>query len=169
MRVRVRPAWITVLVILLAALAGGCASTSLTNQWKNPDYADGPMRRMMVVGVSQHPSVRRSFEDVFAAKLNAAGVDAIPSYYLIREEGEVDQAVLESAVQKAGADGVLITPSFEGGVTGQLRYQLLDPDVAPIGMSLLGGGTFTTLRANFEGLLAIDRHRPAQCRRRMDR
>ncbi len=143
MRVRVRPAWITVLVILLAALAGGCASTSLTNQWKNPDYADGPMRRMMVVGVSQHPSVRRSFEDEFAAKLNAAGVDAIPSYYLIREEGEVDQAVLESAVQKAGADGVLIARL----VKREQRAQAIHGSYSPVGVY---GGYHTAWMSAYE-------------------
>ena len=97
-----------VLVFLLAALLGGCASTSLVNQWKSPDYTGGPIRKIVVVGVSQQPSVRRSFEDEFAAKLNAAGVEAIPSYTVIPQDGKVDQAVLESAVQKAGADGVLI-------------------------------------------------------------
>jgi len=97
-----------ILVVLLAALLGGCASTSLVNQWKSPEYTGGPIRKVMVVGVSRQPSVRRSFEDEFAAKLKAAGVEAIPSYTVIREEGKVDQAVLEAAVRKAGADGVMI-------------------------------------------------------------
>jgi hypothetical protein len=97
-----------IFVFLLAVLLGGCASTSLVNQWKSADYTGGPIRKVMVVGVNAQPSVRRSFEDEFAAKLNAAGVEAIPSYTVIREDGKVDQAVLESAVQKAGADGVLI-------------------------------------------------------------
>jgi len=94
---------------LTALLLGGCASTSLVNQWKAPDYTGGPMRKVLVVGVTKQPSLRRVFEDEFAARLEAAGVNAVPSYTVIKEDGQADEAVLESAVQGLGADGVLVT------------------------------------------------------------
>jgi hypothetical protein len=96
-------------LLLLAVLLGACASTSLVNQWKSPDYSGGPVRKVMVVGVAKQPSVRRVFEDEFAAKLKAAGVEAIPSYTQIGEDAQADPAVIESIVAKLGADGVLIT------------------------------------------------------------
>jgi hypothetical protein len=101
-----RPAGATLLV---AALLGACASTSLVNQWKSPDYSGGPVRKVMVVGVAKQPSTRRVFEDEFAAKLKAAGVEAIPSYTQISEDGQADPAVIEPIVGKLGVDGVLIT------------------------------------------------------------
>jgi hypothetical protein len=67
------------------------------------------MRKVIVVGVTKQPSVRRVFEDEFASKLKAAGVEAIPSYTHISEDGQADPVALESAVGKLGLDGVLVT------------------------------------------------------------
>jgi hypothetical protein len=96
-------------LILVAVLLGACASTSLVNEWKSPDATGAPLRKVMVVGITKQPSVRRVFEDEFVARLQAAGVAAIPSYSVIGEDGQVDKPQLESAVTKVGADGVLIT------------------------------------------------------------
>jgi hypothetical protein len=97
--------------LLLAAgvLLAACASTSLVNQWKSPEHTGAPLRKVLVVGVSEQPSVRRVFEDEFASRLTAAGVSAVPSYTRIKEDGQAEQAVLEQAVQDLGADGVLVT------------------------------------------------------------
>jgi hypothetical protein len=100
--------WLAAAALTLLLL-GGCASTSLVNQWKAPDYVTGPMRKVMVVGVTKQPSVRRVFEDEFSTRLKAAGVEAVPSYTVIKEDGQADEAVLENAVQGLGADGVLVT------------------------------------------------------------
>jgi hypothetical protein len=90
-------------------LLGACASTSLVNQWKSPEFSGPPLRKVLVVGVTQQPSVRRVFEDEFAAALRAAGVEAVPSYTIIAEDGRAEQALLEQAVEEQGADGVLVT------------------------------------------------------------
>ncbi len=97
--------WCSVLLCLAVA---GCASTSLVNEWQSPDAAPA-MRKVLVVGVTNQSSVRRVFEDEFAAQLRAAGVEAVPSYSLLPEDGQAEQAVLEAAVHDAGADAVLVT------------------------------------------------------------
>jgi len=105
---RLAHAAISCLLMGLLALAG-CASTSLTNQWKNPAYGGPAIKKVLVVGVTKQPAPRRIFEDEFAVALKAAGVDAIPSYTLITQDGQADEAALREAVKKAGADGVLVT------------------------------------------------------------
>jgi hypothetical protein len=90
-------------------LAGACASTSLVNQWKSPDFSGPPLRKVLVVGVSTQPSLRRVFEDEFAASLRTAGVQAVQSYTVITQDGQADQAVLEKAVRGLEADAVLVT------------------------------------------------------------
>lgn len=97
-----------ILVVLCLTFAG-CASTSLVNQWKSPEHTGPALRKVLVVGVTTQPSVRRVFEDEFAAQLRAAGVEAIPSYGVITQDGQAEEAVLEKAVQDLGADGVLVT------------------------------------------------------------
>jgi len=89
--------------------AAGCSSTRLVNHWENPQYAPARFNRVMVVGVSRQASVRRTFEDAFVARLKAEGVDAVPSYVLAPEDGQVDETRLQQAIRQANADGVLMT------------------------------------------------------------
>ena len=100
------------LVLALASAAlllGACASTSLVNQWKSPEFTGPPLRKVLVVGVTKQPSVRRVFEDEFSAALRAAGVQAVQSYTVIHQDGQAEQSVLEQAVAKVGADAVMVT------------------------------------------------------------
>lgn len=94
---------------LLAALLAACASTSIVEQWQSPDYKGGPFRRLLVVGVTKEATVRRIFEDEFVRQLRARGTDAVASYTLIPEDGQVERPRLERAVKESGADGVVIT------------------------------------------------------------
>lgn len=100
---------VPLLLLAAALLLGGCASTSLVNQWKSPDFTGPPLRKVLVVGVTKQPSVRRVFEDEFAAALRAAGVQAVQSYTVIAQDGQAEQPVLEQAVAQVGADAVMVT------------------------------------------------------------
>jgi len=98
--------------VLLAALCG-CATTELTNTWKDPQYRGGPVKKIMVVGISNQASARRTFEDAFAEILKANGVEAVPSYTVVPEDGQMAEDKLRTAVEQSGADGVLITRMVE--------------------------------------------------------
>lgn len=94
--------------ILLALIVAGCAATNpIVSEWRNPAYASGSFRRIMVGGLGGDTSVRRNFEDEFVAQLRTAGVDALPSYRLIPENEKIDEAKLKEAAQKAGVDALL--------------------------------------------------------------
>lgn len=97
-----------VFLLIVALIAAGCASTTLTNSWRAPDYS-GAMSSLVVVGVSKQASVRRVFEDEFAAQLRLQGVRAVPSYTLVPEDGPIDKDVLRNAVDSTNADAVIIT------------------------------------------------------------
>lgn len=97
------------LLALIALLLGGCASTTLSNSWVNPDYKEPPLKKVMVVGVSSQPALRRTFEDELVKELKAAGVEAVASYNFIPEDGKAEEARVSKAVKDAGVQGVLIT------------------------------------------------------------
>jgi Domain of unknown function (DUF4136) len=90
-------------------LATGCGSSSVVQQWSSPDYVAPRFERIMVIGITRQASMRRAFEDEFVAKLNAMGVDAVPSYRFIAEDGPVEEARLHEAVKQAGADATITT------------------------------------------------------------
>jgi hypothetical protein len=95
--------------VLALALMGCAASSKIVNQWVSPDYGSPRFKRILVLGVSKQPSLRRTFEDAFVAKLKVEGVDAVPSYGYVAEDGEVAEARLQAAVSQADADSALIT------------------------------------------------------------
>ena len=93
------------LVVVLA----GCASTTLTSVWTDPGYAGGAFRKVFVIGLSSKDVTgRRLFEDIMAAKLQAAGVQAVPGWQHLRGDGQADESGLQAAVAQTGADAVLM-------------------------------------------------------------
>ena len=96
-------------IVLAALLLGGCAATQIVNQWSNPSYPTASFKRIIVIGVSKQPSIRRTFEDEVVARLKAAGTDAVAGYEFIPEDGQVEESRLARAVKQAGADAVITT------------------------------------------------------------
>ena len=99
--------WLTIGLAIVLTACG--ASTKIVNQWVQPDYTAHSFRKIMIIGVSKQPSIRRTFEDEFVKQLKAVGVDAVPSYLYIPEAGQVTEGRLQEAVKRANADGVMIT------------------------------------------------------------
>jgi len=90
--------------LLLAA----CQTTSIKSAWFDPSYTGGAMKRIVVVGVGGNVADRRVFEDIFAQKLRAAGVDGVAGYTAIPDDAHAAEAPFSAAVEKSGAQGVLM-------------------------------------------------------------
>jgi hypothetical protein len=97
------------LALALVALAAGCGSSRVVNQWSNPEYAAPHFNRIMVIGITKQPSIRRAFEDEFVARLKEKGVDAVQSYLFLPEDGPVEEARLNEAVRQANVDATITT------------------------------------------------------------
>jgi len=101
------------IVSVTLALSGCSTATPIVSEWRNPAYASGPFKRIMVGGPSGETSVRRNFEDEFVVQLQAAGIDALASYRYIPENEAIDENKLKQAAQKARADAVLFVRSVK--------------------------------------------------------
>src|SRR5260370_41939267 len=66
------------------------------------------MKKVVVVGVGGNVADRRVFEDIFAQKLRAAGVDGMPGYTVIPDDARAAEAPFSAAVEKSGAQGALM-------------------------------------------------------------
>jgi hypothetical protein len=96
------------LLVFCAAVLGACQTTSIKSAWFDPGYTGGPMKKIVVVGVGGTVSSRREFEDVFAQRLRVAGVEGVPGYAVVPEDARVAEAPFSTAVEKSGAQGVLM-------------------------------------------------------------
>ena len=103
---------ITRAIALLAALLvlAGCATTTLQSQWRDPGYTGGPFKKFFVIGLSARDvTARRIFEDVMVAKLMAVGVQAVPEWQYLKDDGPAAEGAASAAVDSAGADAVLMS------------------------------------------------------------
>jgi hypothetical protein len=97
----------TFVLLALAALLAGCQSTTIRSAWFDTDFAGPPLRKIVVVGSINSTTDGRVFEDVFAEKLRAAGVEGIPGYTVITDDARASDAPFVTAVVKSGAQGLL--------------------------------------------------------------
>ncbi len=111
--------WCAIVVALLAGVA--CATkTTLSNVWRSETYPSGTMQRILVIGVAENETGRRSFEDAFAAALALQNADAVPSYQLLPGEERLSRESIEAAISGRGFQGVLVTRLL--GVDEQETY-----------------------------------------------
>ena len=95
----------------LTMLLSSCASTSVKNTWKSPDYKGGPSQKIAVVADEERLDVRRALENRFVNQLKAASQPAFataqsfPDLAAARKNKEASVARLRSD----GADALLIT------------------------------------------------------------
>jgi hypothetical protein len=94
------------LPLLLSWLLVACASTIVGSAWFDTSYQGGPFKKIIVVGAGAPD--QRVFEDAFARQLRSAGVESTPGYTLLSGEGEQSDAAFTAALDRSGADGVLI-------------------------------------------------------------
>jgi hypothetical protein len=103
------PRYLNLVAMIGALFATGCGgATQATQVWTDPAFESNSLRKLMVIGVANTPTIRRSFEDRFVAALKAQGIDAEPSYRLVGD-GNLDSARTSAEMRRTGCDGVFVT------------------------------------------------------------
>lgn len=99
----------TALALALVTTATACASTSFTNQWRNPDAQGVTLAGKTVVVAVQRAdeAARRSAEDALVAQLAANGAKGIASYTLGGAELR-DSVAAQRRIASTGAEGLLV-------------------------------------------------------------
>ena len=93
--------------LLAALLVAACASTAIRSAWFDASYTGGPFKKILVVGVHGSTADTRVFEDIFAQRLQAAGVDGVPGYQVLPPGAAPGDPVWNAAVEATRADGLL--------------------------------------------------------------
>ena len=95
---------------LLAAALGGCTTaprTSLQADWANPQLAGAKFTKIVIVTVSPLEFGQKSFQDQLAARLQAAGVNAVASHRYFSSTGPAQKDALRKIITDSRADGVI--------------------------------------------------------------
>jgi hypothetical protein len=89
-------------------LTASCATTKMTHVWRDDTYR-GAIRKVVVIGIFKEPDTRKIFEDEFADRLRARGVDATASRKIASDAEMPDKDVVIRKIREFGADTVLVT------------------------------------------------------------
>lgn len=121
----------------LAACATVPAPTNVTT-WRDPSFAGPAFRKLFVVGLGSQSLVdQRGFENAMVAALQAAGVDAVPGWQFVPTDRVPDQATMQSAVARSGADAALLVRMSDPSTQTTLAYT--PGTLAPFGAGLYAG------------------------------
>jgi hypothetical protein len=123
-------AWLSMLTMLI-----GCTTAKPIAEWRDATYQGGPFNNILIVGVSGHESIRRTFEETFVSHLRDAQVNAVASFDAIPGEARPTKDSIKAAIEGKTIDAVLIThlvgvdrkqiyhpPTYSGGFYGYYGY-----------------------------------------------
>lgn len=99
------------LLLLVVCFAGACASSSdsaMVNMWRADASPGGRMQRIVVMTADEDFEFRKGFDDRFVQLLAQRGATGIPWYSLMSITDMPTPAMVETAVQRSDADGVLV-------------------------------------------------------------
>ena len=96
-------------IILASLFFFSCATTKITETWKDHRYRGAPFSDLFVIGVAKEENTRRSFENKFVKKLQAAGVQAVASSSVMELDQKIEKAAILAAIEKLDIDAVLVT------------------------------------------------------------
>ena len=95
-------------LLACVCLFASCATTKLTGAWKEDQFR-GTIRKVVVLGVLMEPDTRKIFEDEFADRLRARGVEAVAGHKLITDAELPDKDVVIGKIKNFGADTLIVT------------------------------------------------------------
>lgn len=89
-------------------LFNSCATTTTTSVWRDSTY-EGSVKKILVMGISQKPAVKRFFEDEFVRQLRQRGTEAVAGYTVLPYGEKIDREFIAAKAKEIGADAVLVT------------------------------------------------------------
>jgi hypothetical protein len=128
-RLRSTLSWLAAVALLI-----GCAaapSPTNTTTWKDPNFTGPPFKKVFVVGLSaQSLRDQRGFENLMVSTLQQAGVSAVPGWQFVPTDRTPDQATIRAAVQRSGADAVLLVRISPVTTEGSVGYGMVGGQAA---------------------------------------
>lgn len=112
-----------VLAALLLLSLVSCATTTFTHTWLNSsaERADNSFGKILVLGMSVEPSVRRTFEFSLRQQLLEHGVDAMSTLEIVGHNQEVSRETFDMLFGDRDIDAVIVSRLV--GVETDYRYE----------------------------------------------
>ena len=90
-------------------LAASCSSTKMVHSWAAPGVTKANVKKVLVLGVSNNPSIRRTYEDSFSVELEKLGYQTVSGYLWVPEAKDLDRDAIIARIKTEHVTHVLVT------------------------------------------------------------
>jgi len=98
-------------VAILAALTTvffGCSTTTLLTSWNDTTVQSYTLKKPLVVAIVKTPLIRKKLEDEFVKSFQKLGINALPSYNVFPEMGDLAPDSVKGRLPSLGRDSILV-------------------------------------------------------------
>ena len=95
--------------LLVAALLPACAATKIQSISMDETYTGGPIKKILIVGMSTELKSRLKFEKTFAEQFTKQGVNAVASHKVIILAKDLTKERILKEAAALDADAILVT------------------------------------------------------------
>lgn len=93
----------------IVALIASCSSTKIVHSWAAPGVDKTAVKKVFVLGISNNPSLRRTYEDTFGAELERLGYKTVSGYLWAPDAANLDRDAIVAKIRAEGVTHVLVT------------------------------------------------------------
>jgi hypothetical protein len=86
-----------------------CSSTKIVHSWAAPGATKESVKKVMVLGISNNPAIRRTYEDTFAAELEKLGYKTVSAYLWAPDAANLDKDALIARIRAENVTHVIVT------------------------------------------------------------
>lgn len=100
---------IKILLLSLLAILPACSTTKLSLVWNDTAFTQKPLRKILVIGMTEKENVRRGFEYQVSKQFEAAGVSALTSFGKVTLGANVSKDQVVAQIKPLGVDSVIVS------------------------------------------------------------
>lgn len=91
------------------ALMASCSSTKIVHSWTAPGTTKATVKKVLVLGISSNPPLRRTYEDTFSVELEKLGYKSVSGYLWAPDAANLDREAIIAKIRAENVTHVLVT------------------------------------------------------------
>jgi hypothetical protein len=90
------------------AIFSGCSTTTLLTSWSDSKAQSYSLKKPLVVAIVKTPLIRKKLEDEFVMSFQKIGVNAVSSYTVFPDMGDLNPDAVKGKLPSLGRDSILV-------------------------------------------------------------
>ena len=91
-----------------AVIFSGCSTTTLLTSWSDSTAQSYSLKKPLIVAIVKTPLIRKKLEDEFVKSFQKIGINAVPSYTVFPEIGDLAPDSVKGRLPSLGRDSILV-------------------------------------------------------------